>query len=161
LVRDDPWKVLVVVFFLNQTSGKQVRRVFPVFFERWPTPQAFLLANEDEVKEVIRSLGFKNRRYERLVRMTVGYLTPGWTDVRSLHGVGKYAADSYRMFVEGVIPDDVEDKELRRFREWSLSLPIAGGTAHHERPDREGPDPHHHGAGGVQRRGGESASAPA
>lgn len=125
LVRDDPWRVLVVVLMLNQTTGTQVRRVFPEFFQRWPTPRDLLQADESEVKDVIRSLGFQNRRYERIRRMTEGFVGE-WEDVRDLHGVGKYAADSWEIFVEGRIPDGLEDKELVKYSAWACGLGCAG-----------------------------------
>jgi len=122
LVRSDPWRVLVVCLMLNQTSGVQVRRVFPEFFRRYPTPHALIEASIDDVKLLIRPLGFQNRRYERLLRMSRDYIVWDRNDVTELHGVGKYAADSYRIFVDDVIIDDAQDKELKKYTEWARTV---------------------------------------
>ena len=133
LVRDDPWQVLVVCFMLNCTTGTQVRRVFPEFFHRWPAPADLLAADPEEVKQVICSLGFKNRRYERIRRMSEEFLRWDGRDARDLYGVGQYAADSYTLFVEGVLPREVQDKELRRFCQWARGLPNTEADGHGQR----------------------------
>ncbi len=43
-------------------------------------------------------------------------------DVESLHGIGKYAADSWKIFVDREIVDDVQDKELVNYVNWAKSL---------------------------------------
>lgn len=39
-------------------------------------------------------------------------------DVRDMHGIGKYGADSYNMFVRGYLVEDVKDKELKNYVSW-------------------------------------------
>ena len=36
------WQHFVGVICLNQTGRLQVKRVLPEFFDKWPTPEAFL-----------------------------------------------------------------------------------------------------------------------
>ncbi len=60
--RDDPWKMLMVCFMLNQTSHKQVDQVRHEFFQRYPNAEALLEAEESEIASVIKTLGFYNRR---------------------------------------------------------------------------------------------------
>jgi endonuclease III len=58
------WQHMVAVIMLNQTGRKPVKTVFPVFMDRWYIPPLFLLATEEDVKEVIWSLGMVNVRYK-------------------------------------------------------------------------------------------------
>lgn len=107
---------------LNKTSAKQVKNILPEFFFRWPEPAIFLIADHDEVKDLIAPLGFKNVRTQRLMSMTRAFLFDDWEDVSELPGVGKYARDSFEMFVVGYIVDDVCDKELKNYVMWAKSL---------------------------------------
>ena len=47
--------------------------------------------------------------------MTEEYLTWDGEDATELSGIGKYGSDSYRIFYKNEIPDNVQDKELRRY----------------------------------------------
>ena len=70
------------------------------FFERWPTALDAALADEDEMREVIRCLGMYNRRVKAIKNMSKQYLT-GFKQAKDLYGCGKYADDTYRIFVKG------------------------------------------------------------
>jgi hypothetical protein len=115
--RDDPWKLAVSCCLLNQTSRRQVDKVIGEIFGRWPTAESMANADPKEIEPVIRSLGFGNRRSEALVRMSQDKLKHKSFD--QWFGVGKYAWDSYMMFVlnqrERI---DVHDKELLRWQAW-------------------------------------------
>lgn len=105
-----PWRMMVACALLNQTTGTAVRPVLGELFELWPTPRSMAEAEPSDLKPVIAHLGFGNRRSETLVRMaddaTSRLLAPNW------YGVGKYAMDSWHLFVMGLVPTDVTDKEL-------------------------------------------------
>ena len=47
--------------------------------------------------------------------MTQSYLTWDGNDATMLYGIGKYGSDSYKIFYKSIIPDDVQDKELKRY----------------------------------------------
>lgn len=117
--RDDPWRLGVACCLLNQTTRKQVDRVIDELFRRWPTAEKMAAADPAEIEPVIRSLGFGNRRSEALVRMARDKLAGKSFD--RWHGVGKYAWDSYLMFVLGQRDrDGVADKELLRWQRWYM-----------------------------------------
>jgi endonuclease III len=120
---------------LNQTSAVQARPVWEKFFDRWESPESVLLELEkdperlrEEMVSMLRPLGFQNRRTDRIVRMTRDFedIGPGIASpisrIDELYGVGKYAADSYKMFFGGMIITDVEDKELKNYVAWATSL---------------------------------------
>jgi len=94
----DEWKCLVACLMLNCTTRRQVEKVIPEFFRRWPSPVQFLSAKKEEVTELIRPLGFQNRRATRLLEMTNAYLEQDWSHAAELPGVGDYAARSWEIF---------------------------------------------------------------
>jgi methyl-CpG-binding domain protein 4 len=133
-LRDHPWRLLVACVMLNQTSAVQVKRVIWDFFERWPDHRRFLEdpaayeTDSDELTDLIRSLGFYNRRAITLRMMTAQFYAweyelskdPMSLNVGKIYGVGKYASDSFRMFVGGYIIPGVADKELKNYVRWAL-----------------------------------------
>jgi adenine-specific DNA glycosylase len=109
------WQHMVAVIMLNQTGRKPVKHVLPLFLSKWPTPYNFInFAGEQEVKDVIWSLGMMNVRYTRLVRMTQDYLTWDMKDATMLYGIGEYGSQSYRIFFNNE-RFEPKDKELRRY----------------------------------------------
>ena len=108
------WQHMVAVIMLNQTGRKPVKQVLPLFLSKWPTPYEFTFALEQEVKDVIWSLGMMNVRYTRLKRMTQDYLTWNRKDATMLYGIGEYGSQSYRIFFNNE-RFEPKDKELRRY----------------------------------------------
>lgn len=117
--RDDPWRLLVVVMMLNQTSGKQVERVHGDFFRLWPTAEVAANGDQEAMAVVLRPLGFYNRRSKQIIKMSAVFIQRKWQKSYELPGIGKYGADSYTIFIEGLLIDDVEDKELKRYVKWA------------------------------------------
>ena len=111
----DPWKMLIGCIMLNQTSNKNVRQVIYNFFEKWPTPQSVLAADQDEIRDLIRPLGFYNIRTNRIVRFCYEYINKTFTKASELYGIGKYADDSYEIFINGNLNVDPTDKILIRY----------------------------------------------
>jgi methyl-CpG-binding domain protein 4 len=109
------WQHMVAVIMLNQTGRKPVKTVAPVFWDRWPTPEAFLSATEPEIKTVIRPLGMVNVRCWRLQKMTEDFLTWDGVDAKMLYGIGKYGSDSYEIFFKHNYTVEPTDKELKRY----------------------------------------------
>lgn len=82
---------------------------------RWRTPDELARADVRDVADALRRLGFQNRRAATLVAMA-----KAWTegppdtsdDVLRLPGCGRYAADSWAIFVEGKVVVDPSDHKL-------------------------------------------------
>ena len=108
------WQHMVAVIMLNQTGRKPVKQILPAFLTKWSTPYEFTNAGEQEVKDVIWSLGMVNVRYTRLWRMTQDYLTWDGKDATILYGIGQYGSESYRIFFNKE-QFEPKDKELRRY----------------------------------------------
>ena len=106
---------------LNLTSIKQVRPVINDFFKRFPTPESVITSSHDEIADVIRPLGLYNRRATSIMKLSNAF-NSRWNDVDDLPGIGKYAADSYRIFVEGKIDVEPADKKLVKYVDWARSM---------------------------------------
>ena len=122
--RDDPWKMLMVCFMLNQTSHKQVDQIREEFFTRYPNAQAFLDAGDSEIVELIKPLGFYNRRckaWKEFCRqwMDLNTEAPTLAQLIELKGVGKYALDSWKVFQLYEYDTEVEDHVLNWYVEWA------------------------------------------
>ena len=116
------WQHMVAVIMLNQTGRKPVKTVFPVFMHHWPSPSKFVQASEQQVKDVIWSLGMVNVRYKRLVEMTYSFVDWDLDDAARLYGIGKYGSDSYEIFFKQNYTVDPTDKELIRYLEQEVSV---------------------------------------
>ena len=112
---DNAWQHMVGVICLNQTHRKQVKRILPDFFKRWPTHISILQDTRDDVEEMIAPLGMRRVRSERIYRMSEQFESWNGEDATELYGIGKYGSDSYRLFYKNEIPENVGDHELKRY----------------------------------------------
>ena len=97
----DVWKILVVCSLHNQTSRKQVDKVYKKLFRKYPNPSSMSNALHCELSDLIKPLGFYNRRAHALIQMSKEYLEKDWTDAKELYGCGKYADDCFKVFCTG------------------------------------------------------------
>ena len=111
------WQHMVGVICLNQTYRKQVKEVLPKLFKRYPNPKAYLRGRLKTQQNMLKPLGMWSVRAKRLRQMSKEYLTRDGKEASDLHGIGKYGSDSYKIFYKNEIPEDVQDKELKRYVE--------------------------------------------
>ena len=109
------WQHMVGVICLNQTGRKKVKKVLPEFFEEFPTAIHLLQSDVDTIADMLKDLGMKNVRANRIWRMSKDYLQWDGEDATELFGIGKYGSDSYEIFYKNKIPDNIQDKELKRY----------------------------------------------
>ena len=112
---DNAWQHMVGVICLNQTHRKQVKRILPDFFKRWPTHTSILQDTREDVEMMIAPLGMRRVRSERIYRMSEQFESWNGEDATELYGIGKYGSDSYRLFYKNEIPENVGDHELKRY----------------------------------------------
>ena len=112
---DNAWQHMVGVICLNQTHRKQVKRILPEFFKRWPTHTSILQDTREDVEKMIAPLGMRRVRSERIYRMSEQFESWNGEDATELYGIGKYGSDSYRLFYKNEIPENVGDHELKRY----------------------------------------------
>ena len=112
---DSAWQHMVGVICLNQTGRKKVKKILPKFFKKFPNERVLLQSDIDTIAEMLKDLGMKNVRANRLFRMSKDFLSWDGEDATELFGIGKYGSDSYRIFFKHEIPDNIQDKELKRY----------------------------------------------
>ena len=114
----DPWAKMICCMLLNQTTREQVDKVVDEFFDKWPDPETCSYANPLEIAEVLKSLGFKNKRSEAIIKMSHEWISKDWKEVKELHGLGKYAQDCYDMLVKGIYIENPSDHALKNYSLW-------------------------------------------
>ena len=111
------WEHMVGVICLNLTHGREVKKILPKLFKRYSDPAAFIRGRYNTQEKMLRPLGMSKVRSKRLRQMSKDFLTWDGENALDLHGIGKYGSDSYRIFYKNDIPEDVEDKELKKYIE--------------------------------------------
>lgn len=117
----DRWKMTVVCLCLNMTSGKQVRPILPELFGRWPHPVAMKHAHRSTLQNIIKPLGFVNKRSHALKEMSRQWLDKDWKTVKDIYGCGQYAQDSDSIFFLGQLNIQPKDGELARYINFARS----------------------------------------
>ena len=117
----DPWKVFVVCIFCNLTRRTASEPYMREFFTRWPTAAHASIANQDELSNLIKTLGLADRRAKILIKMSQEYLSKQWApDPRILYGIGEYAYAAYQIFCLhqwAQIPEP-KDGALKKYWKW-------------------------------------------
>lgn len=135
----DPFRVMLVALFCNQTPGKRARPFLAGLLERWPTVADLAAADPQHIADFIQPLGLFNTRARRIVLLAQAYLAQPpvlgdvsvrkvvkWyppTEISHLPGAGPYAMDCYRIFCnpEGWRTCRPDDKELKVYIKWRWS----------------------------------------
>lgn len=118
----DKWKVLICCMMLNQTRRVQVDKVRDQFFERWPNAASVQESDFEEMRDLLKPLGFYNKRSKSIIRFSHEFAKGEWKDPSELHGVGQYARDSYSIFFEDKIVENPSDHVLKDYVKWYNSL---------------------------------------
>jgi endonuclease III len=118
-LRNDPFWMLVACQLVNITTWeKQARPAFEEIRRRYGSPAELARAKPEELHGVLRPLGLWRRRSVSLVRMARAWVDLRPTthgEVRRLPGCGKYASDSWAIFVENQEHVFPTDKKLREY----------------------------------------------
>ena len=109
------WQHMVGVMCLNLTYRKQVKELLPKLLKRYPDPRAYLRGRLKTQEKMLKPLGMWSVRAKRLRRMSKEFLEWDGKEASDLHGIGKYGSDSYKIFYKNEIPNNVQDKELKKF----------------------------------------------
>ena len=115
IYRHDPWKMLVGCILLNQTTRVQVDKVREQLFSLWPDALEMVQADPAALSEVIRPLGFYNKRARSLIKFSQEWTEKEWKEPIELHAIGKYAQDSWEIFQKNNFSVQPTDKELLRY----------------------------------------------
>ncbi len=118
LVDGDPWRLLVACILQNKTPGPRAEAAFFALLREYPSAEALAAADVASLEARLRPLGLWRRRARTLVALSRRFVEGGWTDPRELPGVGRYAHDSYDIFVNGHLDLEPTDRFLQRYLEW-------------------------------------------
>ena len=113
---DDPWKMLICCILLNQTTNQQVRKVLDPLFDLIPDPESCISADTEKIPEIIKPTGFYNIKASRMQKLSKKWVE-GFEDPRELPGVGKYAMESWDIFVNNRTDFVPSDKKLKMYLE--------------------------------------------
>lgn len=115
----DEWRILISCLLLNLTTRKQVDKVIDRLFHKYPGPCSMAIAKDDDLYDIIKSLGLANKRVKTLKRFSHEYMTENWNSPKQLYGCGKYADDAWRIFCKGDWRDvDPSDHALNKYHDW-------------------------------------------
>lgn len=112
IYRQEPWKMLIGCILLNQTTRTQVDKVRDHLFSLWSSPAEMSTADPAQLSQVIKSLGLYNRRARTLIKFSQDWNSKTWDEPIELHGIGKYAQDSWEIFQKNNYDVQPTDKEL-------------------------------------------------
>jgi endonuclease III len=110
---------LVVCVLLNCTTRKQVEKILPNFFNKWPDAQSLTFASQSDIENIISCLGFGKRRSIRLLDLANAYIKKDWSHAKQLPGVGEYASRMWEIFFQNQLGDVVpNDGALALYWQW-------------------------------------------
>ena len=111
---DNPWKMLICCILLNQTTNQQVRKVLDPLFNLIPDPESCISADPEKIAEIIKPTGFYNIKASRMQKLSRKWLD-GFSHPTELPGVGKYAMESWDIFVNNRTDFTPSDKKLKMY----------------------------------------------
>ncbi|BCV25069.1 endonuclease III [Gelria sp. Kuro-4] len=99
LVFHSPFELLVATMLSAQTTDRQVNRVTPLLFARYPTPEALAAADPEVLAGEIAGVGLNRTKArhlvsaaQRLAAVFHGQVPPRLEDLLTLPGVGRKTA---------------------------------------------------------------------
>ncbi len=103
LVHKNPYQLLIATMLSAQTTDKQVNRVTPELFKRFPDAKALAEADIGEIESLIKTCGFyktKARNIKEACRVIVeeygGKVPQTLEELTALPGVGRKTANVVR-----------------------------------------------------------------
>lgn len=99
LVFSNPYEMLVATILSAQCTDKQVNKVTPAVFSRWPDADAMAEAREEELYPLVKSCGFKSKAGNiiaacRIIHEQYGGQVPDKREeLTGLPGVGRKTAN--------------------------------------------------------------------
>lgn len=122
----NPFRLLLATIFLNKTPGQRAMPIFFKMMERYPTPERLAEAEQADITEIIRELGFQNQRARKCIAMA-----QRWVQDPPIKG-RRWRKPDYPTKGDGknVKADEIIDDEDDRVA-WEIShLPGLGPYSH-------------------------------
>ncbi len=116
-----PWQLLVASVLSAQSTDKQINKITPKFFARWPNPAALSRARLEEVQDVIRPAGFYRVKAKNLInsanmvtRKFNGLVPASMNELLLLPGVARKTANVILFNAFGISQGIAVDTHVRR-----------------------------------------------
>ena len=100
LTHKNEFELLIAVILSAQCTDDRVNIVTPALFDTLPTPQAFVAADLDDIKDLIKSINFFNNKAKNIQETAQillddhnGMVPPNLDDLIKLPGVGRKTAN--------------------------------------------------------------------
>ncbi|MFP4392249.1 MAG: endonuclease III [Desulfohalobiaceae bacterium] len=100
LLWDSPWQLLVATILAAQCTDRQVNKVTPELFSRWPGPKEMSQADPAQVAQVIRPTGFYRNKTKSLIQSAAriqevyqGQVPRSMSELLTLPGVARKTAN--------------------------------------------------------------------
>jgi methyl-CpG-binding domain protein 4 len=121
----DVWQLLVSCLLMTRVSSQETKdRALAGFFDAFPSPSAFKVSQDEEVFEIIKSLGLFDTRIRGLRDVTQRFLSMprfiiGMDKDIKPYGCGPFVYESYLIFCCGHgCSIQASDKNLRAYCAW-------------------------------------------
>lgn len=94
------WELLIAVVLSAQTTDVSVNKVTPKLFSKWPDAASLAVANQEEVGDVIRTIGMYKTKSSNIIRLSImlleeygGEVPDDFEKLTTLPGVGRKTAN--------------------------------------------------------------------
>lgn len=121
LFHDDPYQLLVATILSAQCTDERVNKVTPGLFERYPDVENLAGADEEELRELIRSTGFFRNKARNLIGAARrianefgGRVPRTMEELLSLPGVARKTANVVLGTAFGIADGVVVDTHVKR-----------------------------------------------
>lgn len=127
-LRRDPWRMLVACMLMNRAGGHQAKealeRLETVKIDDMRLLDMSLLTAMTQLEWACAPCGFQRQRAKRIIQFTLDWHVAcneaeeeqlSAVTVATMHGVGQYALDSYKIFVLEEFVDAPSDHVLNAF----------------------------------------------
>jgi len=117
----DPWRIAVICIILNRTRSSKAEVAIDKFFDNHPNARSMAHAEINHLEFILRPLGLSRKHAEAIVEMTKHMALRMWNtddhpEWSALYGVGEYAADALRLFIDRDFSVEPHDLYLREYK---------------------------------------------
>jgi len=124
---ESPFYVLISTVLSQRTRDETTYKIAPKLFKKYRTPQQFMKADSNNIKKIIKGIGFYNQKTKRikeiskiLVEKYSGKVPKTFEELISLPGVGRKTANCVLVYAFRIpaIPTDIHVHRLSNRIGW-------------------------------------------